>query len=99
MRIRISVSELQEQTSKVIRRVRQERAEYIVTYRGRPVAVILPLDVEQAEIKTAQADESAMPGNGDDYERLAEEIRRAWPPDLSTQDLMDATRRSPISNI
>ena len=39
----IGVRELREQTSEVIRRVRPNRAEYVVTYQGRPVAVILPL--------------------------------------------------------
>ncbi len=91
MKIQISISELQAQTGQVIRRVRQEHAEYIVTYQGRPVAVILPLNIEQA--KTAQTDENAAPDNWDDYKRLAKEIRRAWPPHLSTQDLIDAIRR------
>jgi prevent-host-death family protein len=68
----IGVRELREQTSEVIRRVREDRAEYVVTYRGRPVAIILPLDTEHAE---------------------ADELRRAWPLDLSTQDLIDAIRR------
>jgi prevent-host-death family protein len=87
------VRELREQTSEVIRRVREERAEYVVTYQGRPVAVILPLDTEQAEAEMVQASKSAVIGDWERYERLAEEIRSAWPSDLSTQDLIDAVRR------
>jgi prevent-host-death family protein len=89
----IGVRELREQTSEVIRRVREERAEYVVTYQGRPVAVILPLDTEQAEVEMVKASKNAVLGDWERYERLAEEIRSAWPSDLATQDLIDAVRR------
>jgi prevent-host-death family protein len=89
----IGVRELREQTSEVIRRVREERAEYVVTYQGRPVAVILPLDTERAETEMVKAGKNAVLGNWERYERLAEEIRSAWPSDLSTQDVIDAIRR------
>nr|HID15054.1 type II toxin-antitoxin system Phd/YefM family antitoxin [Anaerolineae bacterium] len=89
----IGVRELRKQTSEVIRRVREECAEYVVTYQGRPVAVILPLDTERAEVEMVRASKNAVLGNWERYERLAEEIRRAWPQGLSTQDLIDAVRR------
>ena len=89
----IGVRELREQTSEVIRRVREERAEYLVTYQGKPVAVILPVDAEQAEAEMVKAGKSAVLGDWERYERLAEEIRSAWPSGLSTQDLIDAVRR------
>jgi prevent-host-death family protein len=89
----IGVRELREQTSEVIRRVREEQAEYVVTHQGRPVAVILPLDTAEAEVEMVRAGKSAVVGDWERYERLAEEIRRAWPADLSTQDLIDAVRR------
>jgi len=89
----IGVRELRQQTSEVIRRVREERAEYVITYQGRPVAIILPLDVEQAEREMVQAGKKAILGHWERYELLAEELRRAWPADLSTQDLIDSIRR------
>jgi len=89
----IGVRELREQTSEVIRRVRQDRAEYVVTYQGRPVAIILPLDAGRAEKEMVQASKEAMLGSWERYERLAEELRRAWPTDLSTQDVIDSIRR------
>ncbi len=89
----IGVRELREQTSEVIRRVRQDRAEYVVTYQGRPVAIILPLDAGRAEKEMVQASKKAMLGSWERYERLAEELRRAWPTDLSTQDVIDSIRR------
>ena len=89
----IGVRELRERTSEVIRQVREDRAEYVVTYQGRPVAIILPLDTRRAEAEMVRASKNAIIGNWERYERLAEETRRAWPSGLSTQDLIDAVRR------
>jgi len=89
----IGVRELREQASEVIRRVRQDRAEYVITYQGRPVAIILPLDAERADREMVQATKKAVPDNWERYERLAEELRRDWPADLSTQDVIDSIRR------
>jgi prevent-host-death family protein len=89
----IGVRELRQQTSEVIRRVREDRAEYVVTYQGRPVAIILPLDAGRAEKEMAQASKKAVLDNWERYERLAEELRRAWPTALSTQDVIDSIRR------
>jgi prevent-host-death family protein len=89
----IGVRELRQQASEVIRKVREERAEYVITYQGRPVAILLPLDADQAEKEMVQAGKRAVLGNWERYELLAEELRRAWPADLSTQDLIDAIRR------
>lgn len=76
----IGVRELREQTSEVIRRVRQDRAEYVVTYQGRPVAIILPLDAGRAEREMVQASKKAVLGSWERYERLAEELRRPGRP-------------------
>ncbi len=89
----IGVRELREQTSKVIKQVRECRAEYVVTYQGQPVALILPLDTEWAKMKMARASKSTVIRNWERYERLAKEIRCAWPLGLSTQDLIDTIRR------
>ena len=35
----IGVRQLRQQTSEVLRKVREERAEYIITYQGRPTAI------------------------------------------------------------
>ncbi len=89
----IGVRELRQQASEVIRRVREEGAEYVVTYQGRPVAILLPLDADQAEVEMVQAGKKAILDNWARYEQLAEELRDAWPVDLSTQDLIDSIRR------
>lgn len=38
----IGIRELKSQASEIVRAVREERAEYVITLRGRPVAMIVP---------------------------------------------------------
>jgi prevent-host-death family protein len=89
----IGVRELREQTSEVIRRVREEQAEYIVTYQGRPVAILLPLDAKRVEDEIVAASRRAVTGSWEHYQQLADEIRQDWPEGASTQDTIDAIRR------
>lgn len=43
----IGVRDLKNRASQIIRQVREEQAEYVVTVHGRPVAVLRPLDEEE----------------------------------------------------
>ena len=45
----IGVRELKNHTSRVIRAVREEMSEYVVTLRGEPVAVLRPLTEEETQ--------------------------------------------------
>jgi prevent-host-death family protein len=56
----IGVRELRQQASEVIRCVREEGAEFVVTYQGKPVAIILPLDTARAEQAMVQAVKNAV---------------------------------------
>ena len=47
--LRVGVRELKNRTSEILRAVREERAEYIITYQGRPMAVLLPVDQDEVE--------------------------------------------------
>lgn len=89
----VGVRELKERTSEVIRRVREEGAEYVVTYKSKPVAVILPLDTARAEETMVESAKTAATSGWEEYERLAQEIRDRWPKGLSTQEVIDAIRR------
>lgn len=40
----IGVRELKTHASKIMRKVREERVGYTITYRGKPVGVLLPLE-------------------------------------------------------
>jgi len=46
---RVGVRELKNRTSEILRAVREEGARYIVTYQGRPSAVLLPVDEGELE--------------------------------------------------
>ena len=89
----IGVRELREQTSEVLRKIREERAEYIVTHQGRPVAMLLPVAVEAVEHAMVQAGRDALAASWQAYEGLAESVRAAWPEARTTQDVLDELRR------
>ncbi len=82
----IGVRELRERTSEVLRQVREEGAEYIVTYQGRPIAMLLPVDAERIEAAMVQAGKQSMTGRWETYAQLAEQAREAWPAEKSTQE-------------
>jgi prevent-host-death family protein len=73
----IGVRELRQQASEVIRCVREEGAEYVVTYQGRPVAIILPLDTARAEEEMVQASKNAVSIPQTQPEPGVQEIREA----------------------
>jgi prevent-host-death family protein len=45
----IGIRELKSRASEVVRAVKEERARYVVTQRGKPVAVIVPMDAVPPE--------------------------------------------------
>ncbi len=47
----IGIRELKSRASEVVRAVKEERARYIVTQRGKPVAAIIPMDAMLPEKK------------------------------------------------
>ena len=46
---KIGIRELKNQTSSIVRRVREEAAEYVITHHGRPVAILRPIRAEDKE--------------------------------------------------
>lgn len=42
---KVDVHELKNRTSEILRAIREEGAEYIITHQGRPTAILLPVDV------------------------------------------------------
>jgi prevent-host-death family protein len=47
----IGIRELKSRASEVVRAVKEERARYVVTQRGKPVAAIIPMDAVLPEKK------------------------------------------------
>ena len=83
----VGIRELKNETSEIIRLVRDEKVEYVITLRGRPVAVILPVEETGPVTITASADF---------WERMAAlgaEIDAKWLSDKSGVELIQEQRR------
>ena len=86
---RVGVRELKNQTTKVIRNVRENQAEYVITYHGRPVAVLLPVDEVWLEGETKRVVEDVRA----DLESLRQEISSSWRSEKTGVELVSEQRR------
>jgi len=89
----IGVRELRQRTTEVLRQVREEKAEYVITYQGRPIAVLLPVVSEEVEAAMVQASKQTVQGGWQTYAHVAEMLRQAWPEAYEIQTLLDDIRR------
>jgi len=89
----IGVRELRQQTSELLRRVQEEKAEYIITNQGQPVAILLPLDAEAVEQAILDVGKRGAARGWDAYAQVVERVREAWPADTDTQAALDDVRR------
>ena len=78
----VGIRELKNRTSEIVRAVREGRAEYVITYRGRPVARLVPVVEEEGGEQVWQ-----------ELERLSREISARWRSDKSAVELLDEIRR------
>lgn len=93
--MRVGARGLKNQATEMLRQVRENRAEDVVTYYGRPVAVLLPVDEEWLDEETKRAAEAAAPGDevATELERLGQEIDRSWKSDKTAVELVSEQRR------
>jgi prevent-host-death family protein len=85
----IGVRELKNHTSRVIRAVREEMSEYVVTLRGEPVAVLRPLTEEEAQrLRQVEIDAALA-----EMKALAQEVASAWTSEKSGVELIAEQRR------
>jgi prevent-host-death family protein len=85
----IGVRELKNHTSRVIRAVREEMSEYVVTLRGEPVAVLRPLTEEEAQrLRRVEIDAALA-----EMKALAQEVASAWTSEKSGVELIGEQRR------
>ena len=89
----IGVRELRQQTTEVLKKLREEKVEYIITYQGQPVAVLLPLDTIAVERAILDIGKQKAVQGWEAYARIAETVRARWPETASTQDVLDEIRR------
>lgn len=84
----VSVRELKGQLSRVLREVREERVEYLVTYRGRVVARISPVVPPEEQVTEERVRQVIR-----DLDQLAAEIGRKWPAGVTAVDAVREVRR------
>ena len=81
--------ELKNQASSIIRAVREEMVEYVVTVRGEPVALLRPLSAEDKK----RLDQSEIDETLAEMKALAREVAVAWTSDKSGVELVAEQRR------
>lgn len=92
---RVGVRELKNDTSEIIRTVREDRAEYVVTHHGRPVAMLLPVDPTWLEAEQDLSIRAAQPSAEilAELEALRAEIDQNWRSDKTAVELISEGRR------
>ena len=92
---RVGIRELKNQVTEILRNVRENQAEYVVTYHGRPVAVLLPVDEGWLEAETKRAAEAVTPGEDvwAELEALRQEIGESWQSEKTAVELVSEQRR------
>ncbi|MBC8446674.1 MAG: type II toxin-antitoxin system Phd/YefM family antitoxin [Chloroflexi bacterium] len=87
----IGVRELKTHASEIVRNVRERNARYVITYRGRPVGLLMPLD----ETSLAKLSPTGEPVSlvWEELTRLGEEIGRGWRSSLTSTELLSEMRR------
>lgn len=86
----VGVRQLKEKTSEIIRRVREDRETFAVTFRGREVAHIVPASSFVKDKETNLAHDLKVWAQMED---LAEEIGALWPEGVSAEEAIREQRR------
>lgn len=81
----IGIRELKARASEVVRAVKEQRARYVITQRGEPVAVLLPVDAVPP-----QADPDEVWAR---LEALGQEIAQNWQSEKSAVEILSEMRR------
>ena len=82
----VGITELKTRTSDIIRRVRYANETFLITYRGRPVAKLTPIQDSETEVAR---DLSIL----EEMDRIAEEVTKHWPKGVSAVDAVSEDRR------
>jgi prevent-host-death family protein len=85
----IGIRELKARASEIVRAVRDRRARYTVTYRGRPVGVLVPL----GEAPPAEAADDLGIAAWEELTQLGEEIGQGWTSSQTGAELLSEMRR------
>jgi prevent-host-death family protein len=85
----VGVRDLKNRVTQIVRTIREDQAEYVVTVHGEPVAVLRPFTAEDETRLRVDRLEMHLA----ELEALADEIGRAWASPRSGVELLEAQRR------
>ena len=93
--MRVGVRELKNQATEIVRDVRTNRTEYVITYYGQPVAVLLPVDEKWLSEEPGRAAAAVIPGDDvwAELEAIRKEIGENWQSDKTAVELVSEQRR------
>ena len=83
----IGVRELKTHASEIMRKVREERICFTITYRGKPVGVLLPLE------EYGDMSQEASPDPWSELEKLRDKMALMPQPEKSLMDALSEMRR------
>jgi prevent-host-death family protein len=85
----IGVRELKNHASRIVRAVREEMVEYVITVRGKPVAMLRPLtDEDLQDLRQSETDEALA-----EMKTLAQQVAVAWISSKNGVELVAEQRR------
>ncbi len=87
----IGIRELKTHTSEIMRQVRDERIRYVITYRGRPVGMLLPL--EKADLEERLLPEPSLADPWEELIELGQEIGQGWQTAQTGAEILSDMRR------
>jgi prevent-host-death family protein len=87
----IGVRELKTHAAGILREVREARASYLLTHRGRPIGVILPVDSEDEAARVSGTSDAA--GAWEAFLRAGQKLERRFAARVSGVRLLSDMRR------
>jgi prevent-host-death family protein len=81
----IGIRELKSRASEVVRAVKEERARYVITQRGKPAALLIPLDAAPPEKSADEVWERLL--------KIGEELGKGWQSEKSAVEILSEMRR------
>ena len=82
----IGIRELKQQTSQILRRVREQNESVEITYHGEAIARLIPIEPKLPSVEDMAAILT-------DLQELSAEISVQWPKDISALDAVNDVRR------
>jgi prevent-host-death family protein len=81
----LGIRELKKRASEIVRAVKENRSRYVITLRGRPVAVLMPL--EDAPVSPSE------PSAWEQLVALGEQIAQKWTAEHDSAEILSGMRR------